>query len=177
VPPVTPSPPAPPPEKSVDDLLTELERVQAQKAELEKKEQELKATLRKKLEQQTERLQKLGVGPKAAKPAGSGPTGHLNIEDVLTDGGSRIGLVTSPRTQHIIIDQVVTTGIADTERKLILDAIGAEPGQVFLYPVVLDEMRNRLEKAGFRSATVEVLGGGPDSPSKTLVVKLPDPKK
>jgi len=60
---VVPTPPAPPPEKTVDELLTELERMQAQKAELEKKEQELKATVRKKLEQQAERLKKLGVTP------------------------------------------------------------------------------------------------------------------
>jgi|GEM_PF-6375753 len=53
--------PVTPKEPSVDELLNELERLQAQKAELEKKEKELKATLRKKLEQQSERLQKLGV--------------------------------------------------------------------------------------------------------------------
>ncbi len=59
--------PTPPPEKTVEDLLNELERVQAEKAELEKKEQELKATVRKKLELQAERLKKLGVAPKDAK--------------------------------------------------------------------------------------------------------------
>jgi hypothetical protein len=70
-------PPAPP-EKSVDDLLNELERVQAQKAELEKKEQELKAQLRKKLEAQTERLKKLGVAPKDAKEPDR--VGRITIE-------------------------------------------------------------------------------------------------
>jgi hypothetical protein len=61
---VVPStPPAPTPEKSVEQLLADLERVQAEKAALEKKEQELKTTIRKKLDQQTERLKKLGVGP------------------------------------------------------------------------------------------------------------------
>jgi hypothetical protein len=83
VPPFPPSPPLPnipsvpprsivvpatPPEKSVDDLLAELERVQAQKAGLDKQELELKTTLRKKLDQQAERLNKLGVPLKAAQP-------------------------------------------------------------------------------------------------------------
>ena len=61
-------PPAPPAEKSVDDLLTELERVQLLKADLDKKEQELKAAIRKKLELQTERLKKLGGAPQETKP-------------------------------------------------------------------------------------------------------------
>jgi hypothetical protein len=65
---VIPTPPAPPPEKTVDELLNELEHVQAQKAALEKSEQALKATLHKKLEQQAERLNKLGVAPKAVEP-------------------------------------------------------------------------------------------------------------
>jgi hypothetical protein len=56
-----PNPPAPPAEKSIEQTLDELERVQAQKAELDKKELELKAAVRKKLEQQSERLNKLGV--------------------------------------------------------------------------------------------------------------------
>jgi len=52
-----------PPEPSVEQLLDELERLQAQKAALEKKEQDLKAVLRQKLQKQTERLNKLGVAP------------------------------------------------------------------------------------------------------------------
>lgn len=53
------------PEKSVGQLLDELERVQAQKAELENKEQELKAAIRRGLVKQAERLNKLGVDPNA----------------------------------------------------------------------------------------------------------------
>ncbi|MBP3959681.1 hypothetical protein J8F10_30920 [Gemmata sp. G18] len=68
--PTFPSPTVPPVprEKSVDDLIAELEHLSAQKAELEKKEQELKTLLRKKVQLQTERLQKLGVAPKPAEP-------------------------------------------------------------------------------------------------------------
>lgn len=64
----SPSVPAVPREKSVDDLLTELESLHAQKAALEKQEQELTAALRKKLDAQAERLKKLGVKPKDAEP-------------------------------------------------------------------------------------------------------------
>ncbi len=52
----------------MDDLLTELEAVQARMVELNKKEQELKAAVRQKLEKQAERLKKVGVGPKATEP-------------------------------------------------------------------------------------------------------------
>ncbi|MCI0702778.1 MAG: hypothetical protein L0241_16985 [Planctomycetia bacterium] len=71
-PPIIPPPsppvpvvPAPPKEKSVEELLDELERIQTQKAELAKKELELKATIRKRVEKQLERLNKLGIDPKA----------------------------------------------------------------------------------------------------------------
>ncbi|MBN9118925.1 MAG: hypothetical protein J0I06_07160 [Planctomycetes bacterium] len=66
-PPLGPTAPAPR-EKSVDDLLAELEDLQAQKARLEKQEAELKATIRKRLDAQTERLKKLGVTQEAKGP-------------------------------------------------------------------------------------------------------------
>lgn len=60
-----PNPPARPAEKSVEQLLDDLERAQAQKAGLKKKEQELTAAVRKRLAKQAERLNKLGVDPNA----------------------------------------------------------------------------------------------------------------
>ena len=74
-----PPPPAPV-EKTVEELLTELERVQADKAALEKKEQELKASVRKKLEQQAERRHErrregLSQGCSAERRSGI-PVGH-----------------------------------------------------------------------------------------------------
>jgi hypothetical protein len=69
--PPRPSPPAPPAPRSVEELLTELESIKAQKAELERKEKELKAAIAKKLEEQAERLKKLGIAPKAVEHAGA----------------------------------------------------------------------------------------------------------
>lgn len=64
--PGAPNPSAPPPaEKSVEQLLDDLERVQAQKTELERMERELKAAVRKRLAKQAERLNKFGVDPHA----------------------------------------------------------------------------------------------------------------
>ncbi len=68
IPPTAVPVPPVPQVKSVDDLLTELENLRAQKAELEKREQDLNAALRKKLDAQAERLKKLGTAPKSAEP-------------------------------------------------------------------------------------------------------------
>jgi hypothetical protein len=66
--PLTPQPtpatkpvPTQPREPTVDQVLEALEHLQAQKAELEKQEQSLKAVLAKKLEQQGERVKKVGL--------------------------------------------------------------------------------------------------------------------
>jgi hypothetical protein len=56
---------AAPHKKSVDQLLDELERVQAQKAELEDRERELKAAVRAALGRQAERVSKLGAAAEA----------------------------------------------------------------------------------------------------------------
>ena len=70
-------PPTPPAERSVEDLLTTIENLRAQKAELDKVEAEMTAALRKKLQQQTERLEKLGI---ASKPAEPDRVGRIIIE-------------------------------------------------------------------------------------------------
>ena len=86
-----PSPPVPtqPKESTIEQLLDELEKVRAQKLELEKKEKTLVLEARKKLDKQLERLNRLGIGPEIpslpktdlapnfappAPPGGSGPT-------------------------------------------------------------------------------------------------------
>ena len=143
-PPVTvPVPPPPPP--SVEQLLDELERVQAQKAALEKKEQELKAAIRKKLEAQTERLKKLGVAPQPAKEAEPDRVGRIIIE-----------------------------GNTKTPDEKIHALLELRPGQILQYPK-LDTARTRLEKAGFSGATVEVLPDEIGSTFKDVRVKVIEP--
>jgi hypothetical protein len=138
--------PTPPPEKAVEELLNELERVQAQKAELEKKEQELKATIRKRLEKQAERLNKLGVTPKDAKAA-----------------------------EPDRITAIVLEGHAKKEEKKIRDALGLVPGQVLDDPA-LEAARVRLEKAGFRGVKIEVAPNCYVPTLKDIVVKVEEPK-
>jgi hypothetical protein len=104
--PTYPVPPAPPPEKTVDELLNDLERVQTQKAELDKREQELKATIRKKLEKQTERLNKLGVTPKK--------------EEKEPD---RVG-------------RIIIEGNTKTPDQKILEKVDLLPGQILHYPAL-----------------------------------------
>ena len=105
-----PAPPLPPP--SVEQLLDALERVQAQKATLEKQEQELKATIRKKLDEQAERLKKLGIAP-AAKDKEPDRVGRIIIE-----------------------------GNTKTPDSKILDKLELRPGQVLKYPALEESRRN-----------------------------------
>jgi hypothetical protein len=57
-----------PKETTLDELLDQIEKVRAQKAELEKKEKALMAEARKLLDKQLERLNKLGLGIPAQPP-------------------------------------------------------------------------------------------------------------
>jgi hypothetical protein len=50
-------------ERSLDQLLDRLEALRAQKAELEKQEQDVVKEIRRKAEKQSDRLQRLGVAP------------------------------------------------------------------------------------------------------------------
>src|SRR5262249_4872496 len=72
VPPGVPSSPPPPPSgpvskepaaKTIDELLSQLDGIKAQKAALDKAEQETISLLVEKLRQQRQRLQKLGIHP------------------------------------------------------------------------------------------------------------------
>ena len=150
-PPATPAltmqpPPPPLPPPSVEDMLNELERIQSQKAALEKKEQELKAALRKKLEEQSERLKKLGVAPQAAKEAEPDRVGRIIIE-----------------------------GNTKTPDQKILDKLEFRPGQILQYPA-LETARAKLEKAGFKSVTVEVVPNELDATFKDIRVRVEEPK-
>ena len=65
-----PSPPAPLPEPTVEQMLDSLEALRVQKAELDKKEREMVASINKKIDKQTERMKKLGLEkPPATPPA------------------------------------------------------------------------------------------------------------
>jgi hypothetical protein len=145
--PVTPTPPslvipAVPQEKSVDELLNDLEQLQAQKAELEKRERELKATLRKRLEKQAERLNKLGVAPQPAKEPEPDRVGRIVIE-----------------------------GNTKTPDKKILEKLELFPGQILQQPA-LEAARARLEKAGFRGVKVEVISNEVETHFKDIRVTV-----
>jgi hypothetical protein len=53
----------PPAEKSIDQILDEVNRIRAQKAELDRQEQELLKEARKKLDKLNERANQMGVNP------------------------------------------------------------------------------------------------------------------
>jgi hypothetical protein len=54
----------PVPQENIDQMLDRLEQLRTQKAEIEKKEQELVASIRKRIDKQTERLDRMGITPK-----------------------------------------------------------------------------------------------------------------
>ena len=97
-------PPAPPREKTVDELLAELEHLQTEKAALETREQALKAALIKKLEAQAERLKKLGV-----------------VAPAKEKEPDRVG-------------KIIIEGNTKTPDEKILKLVELKPGQVLPYP-------------------------------------------
>jgi TolA-binding protein len=72
-----------PTEKSIDQLIDEVEQVRAQKGELERKEQELLKEIRKKLDKQAERVNRLGT---SSPPPTTPPT---TPSSVLPTPGNR----------------------------------------------------------------------------------------
>jgi len=58
-----------PKERSVNELLDEIQQIRVRKAELEKKEQLLVAEVRKLVAQQADRLNKMGLGVQALPPS------------------------------------------------------------------------------------------------------------
>jgi hypothetical protein len=83
--PATPTAPKEPAAKTIDELLSQLDAIKAQKTALEKAEQETVALLVEKLKQQRQRLQKLGINPEgqehtpyAPPPASATPSASSN---------------------------------------------------------------------------------------------------
>jgi hypothetical protein len=134
---VTPPVPTPPPaEKSIEQLLKELEAVQAQKVQVLKTEADLKAAVQKKLEGIRKHADELGVGPGPGKAGAPERVGRIFVE-----------------------------GFAENRERAVvasLEKIGLRPGQVLRHPD-LQDAQTWLEKSGFRGATVEALPTAPDS--------------
>ena len=73
------SPPPSMPEPTVEQMLDSLESLRVQKAELEKRERELVASINKKIDKQTERMKKLGL----EKPPAAPPVVPVGVQDEL----------------------------------------------------------------------------------------------
>jgi hypothetical protein len=82
----------PKPEPTLDQLLDQIEKIRAQKAELEKQEQALAAEVRKKMVKQTERLNKLGLGTPVPPPPSlnSTPAPDLLIPAPILGSGLKV---------------------------------------------------------------------------------------
>lgn len=132
----------PPVPKSVDLLILELEQLRAQKAELEKQEREVLAALRGRLQEQANQLQKLGI----VSPAPAAPE------------PDRVG-------------RIIIEGNVKTPDRKILVHVDLRPGQILRYPAI-EEARAKLEKAGFKGATVEVLPAELDGNFKDIRVRV-----
>jgi hypothetical protein len=74
---------------TIEQLLDRIEKIRAQKAELEKQEQAAVAEVRKKMVTQTERLNKLGLGAPAAPPVAS-TTGGTDLAPTIRPGALSI---------------------------------------------------------------------------------------
>src|SRR5579872_3238224 len=131
-------------EKTLDQLLDELTSLRAQKAEMEKKEQDLIKTIQQKTLKQNERMKQLGLTATGSSP-------------------DRVGRI-------IIEGNTVTTD------GTICEMLNLQPGQV-LDNSKLKEARDRLEKAGFESAVVELISSEVDSTYKDILVKVKEKKK
>ena len=146
---------APAQEKSLDQLLDELEALRDKRAEIEKKEAELTKAILRKSEKQADRMNRLGVGSSSVGvPAAPVPsTVPLSF--------------TKPQRVPDRIGRIVIVGAKDDKK--ILDLVKFVSGQVLEYPS-LEAARARLEQAGYLSATVEVIPG--DGGFKDVVVTV-----
>ncbi len=83
--PVPPPPTVAPPSPSLDELMTKLELLRADKSDLEKREKAVVEEIRMRLKTQGQRLEKLGVTlpvPTPVKPAAGAVLPHIMPEDV-----------------------------------------------------------------------------------------------
>lgn len=156
------APPAP--EKSLDQLLDELEALRDKKAEIEKKEAELTKAILRKSERQADRMNRLGVGG----TGGLVPVAPVpSVAPVPAATSSPPLSVTAPAAVPDRIGRIVIVNGKD--EKKVLDLVKFVSGQVLDYPS-LEAARARLEKAGYPSATVEVIPG--DGGLKDVVVTV-----
>jgi hypothetical protein len=136
VPPIVPTAPA---EKSIEQLLKELEGVQAQKADLLKREADLKAAVQKKLESIQKQVDKLGAGGAPGANKADGPN---------------------------LIRRVELMGFADRDEKevnAIVAKAGLVPGGLLTKPM-MDAVQGRLAMAGFPGVSFEVIRPEPAQP-------------
>jgi hypothetical protein len=147
--PPTDNPARPAQEKSLDQLLDELEALRDKKTEIEKKEAELMKAIQRKVEKHADRMNRLGVGgagvPVVPVPATPSipPPPPFNTPQLNAPVPDRVG--------RIVI-------VGEKEEKKILELVQIAPGQVLNYPS-LEAARRRLVKAGYKSVTVEMRPG------------------
>ena len=127
--------------KSLDQLLDDLEKLRAKKAELEKMEQQLIKAIQEKSQKQAERMKQLGVAPQAA-----------------------------PGTTHRV-GRIIIEGNCVTPDEKFLELLKLSPGSV-LENDVLEKARERFKKAGFQTATVELIPNEWDSVYQDIRVKV-----
>lgn len=131
-------------EKTLDQLLDELISLRAQKAEMEKKEQDLIKSIQQKTAKQNERMKQLGLTATGNSP-------------------DRVG-------------RIMIEGNTITADGTICELLSLQPGQV-LDNTKLKEARDRLEKAGFESAIVELISNEVDMTFKDILVKVKEKKR
>ncbi len=106
--PTTPAfvPTQPVKEKSLDQLLDDLELLRKQKAELEKKEQDLIKVIQQKADKQADRMKQLGL------------------------------MIKVPSTEPSRIGRIFLQGIAEKDEKQVQKMLDFSPGQVLEYPML-----------------------------------------
>jgi hypothetical protein len=145
-----------PREKTTDDLLAEIEQLRAQKAELDKKEQELTAALRKKLDAQAERLKKLGLAPKEAKEP---------------DRVGRIIIEGNTKTPDFKILDALDLRPGNLLRYPDIEKSRAKLEKLGLRDVMVEVLPNELDSS-FKDIRVKVIE--PPAPGAPPVPALPD---
>jgi hypothetical protein len=140
-----PNVPAPPAEKSVEQLLKDLEGVQAQKVDILKREADLKTAVQQKLEAIQKQADKLGAGPAVPKAREPNRVGSVRVE-----------------------------GFSKKDEPKVVAMLKILPGQILQYPE-LEVTRARLEKAGFKGAEVLALPNDLDSAFNDILIRSGSP--
>jgi hypothetical protein len=137
--------PVPPPvENRVDDLIAELEALLVDKARIEKKEQELRAEIRRKLDALNEKVNNLGAGP------GTGPAVGRVFNPTVAAAPARVG--------RIIIEGADDKKV-DIAARQALEKAGLTPGQVYRRSA-LDQAREGMVSAGLTRVSLETVTSG-----------------